>query len=69
MHEGRDGECGAKCTESVREVAAYQCANEAKFNAEISSSHPQTLGQCNFLIHFKVKTNITLINHINKKSH
>jgi len=55
MYEGRDGECGTECTESVREVATHQCTNEAKFNVEISGSHPQTFGQFNSLIHFRVK--------------
>lgn len=64
MYERRDGECCTECTESIREVAAHQCANEAKFNAEVSSSHPQTLGQFNTLIHFKVN----IVTLINKKS-
>lgn len=45
MHEGRNGKCGAECTEGIWEVAVHKRANETKFDAKISGSHPWTLGQ------------------------
>lgn len=45
MHEGWDGNCGAKCTGGIRKVAVHKRANETKFDAKISSSYPWTLGQ------------------------